>query len=235
MQISGGTNTLCPRTHGGNMTLRRLFLLYTIAALFLSDAGLQTCFAQSASQRKESGAEAAKKTRAYRITNTDKLRISVFQEPELNVIARVDAKGCINLPLVQEVLVFGLTIAEAEKSVEAAYRDGRFLRNPQVTINVEEYAIREVSINGAVRSAGRYPYPAETIMTVLDLVTRAGGLTDVARGSAVKVTRLGPDGNISKVFEVDVESIIKGKSTKSEDTSLELQPGDVVFVPERII
>lgn len=180
-------------------------------------------------------AAAARKSRAYRLTNTDKLRISVFQEPELNVIARVDAKGCINLPLIQEVLVFGKTIAEAEKAVESAYRDGRYLRNPQVTINVEEYAIREVSINGAVRSAGRYPYPAETVMTVLDLVTRAGGLSDIAKGSAVKVTRLGPDGSVAKVFVVDVDSVIKGRSSKKEDTSLELEPGDVVFVPERII
>lgn len=175
-----------------------------------------------------------KKARAYRLANTDKLRVSIYQEPDLSQLTRIDSKGCINLLLVQEVRVAGMTIAEAEKAVEAAYRDGRFLRNPQVTINVEEYAAREVMIQGAIRSPGRYPYPAETIMTVLDLVTRAGGLSDVAKGSKVMVTRY-TDGKITAQFEVDVDSLIKGKKTKVEDTSLALEPGDVVFVPERII
>lgn len=177
------------------------------------------------------------KMKPYRIATTDKLRISIVQEAELDSIVRVDAKGSVNLKYVGEVLVMGLTISEAEKQVEQAYRDGRFLRSPQVTINVEEYALREVSIQGEVKNPSRYPMPVETVLTVLDLVTRAGGFTDVAKGTEVRVTRFGPEGKVLKVFVIDVESIIKGKSKggKLEDTSLELEPGDIVFVPQRII
>lgn len=172
---------------------------------------------------------------AYKITLTDLLRVDIYQEDDLRTMSRVDAKGNINLPLVSEVHVAGLTISEAQKAVENAYREGRFLRIPQVTINVEAYAAREVSIQGQVRSPGRFPMPIETSMTVLDLVTRAGGFTDTAKGTAVNVTRITPEGK-KQVFTIDVDSLLKGKDRANiSDNSLMLEPGDIVFVPERII
>ena len=172
---------------------------------------------------------------AYKITLTDLLRVDIYQEDDLRTISRVDAKGRINLPLVGEVHVAGLTVSDAQKAVETAYREGRYLRTPQVTINVEAYAPREVSIQGQIRSPGRYPLPIETSMTVLELVTRAGGFTDTAKGTAVSVTRVNPDGK-KQVFTIDVDSLLKGKSGANiSDNSLMLEPGDIVFVPERII
>lgn len=172
---------------------------------------------------------------AYKITLTDLLRIDIYQEEDLRTMSRVDSKGNINLPLVSEVRVVGLSISDAQKAVEAAYREGRFLRNPQVTINVEAYAPREVSIQGQIRSPGRYPLPIETSMTVLELVTRAGGFTDTAKGTAVNITRVTPDGK-KQVFTIDVDSLLKGKKGANiSDNSLMLEPGDIVFVPERII
>lgn len=172
---------------------------------------------------------------AYKITLTDLLRVDVYQEEDLRTMSRVDSKGNINLPLVGEVRVVGLTVSEAQKAVEVAYREGRFLRSPQVTINVEAYAPREVSIQGQIRSPGRYPLPIETSMTVLELVTRAGGFTDTAKGTAVNITRVTPDGK-KQVFTIDVDSLLKGKKGANiSDNSLMLEPGDIVFVPERII
>ncbi|MFT3781654.1 MAG: polysaccharide biosynthesis/export family protein [Nibricoccus sp.] len=172
---------------------------------------------------------------SYTIACTDRLRISVYQEEDLSVIARVDAKGTVNLPLVGEVSVLGQTVSEAQKSIETAYRTGRYLKNPQVTINIEEYAAREVSIQGMVRNPGRYPLPIEATMTVLELVTKAGGLTDTAKGTAITVTRISNDGKKS-VFTIDIESLIRGREkAKATDNSLVLLPGDIVYVPERII
>ena len=177
----------------------------------------------------------ARPTLSYSITFTDRLRITVYQEEDLSVITRVDAKGTVNLPLVGEVNIVGKTVSEAQKIIEASYQAGRYLKNPQVTINIEEYAPREVSIQGMVRNPGRYPLPIEASMTVLELVTKAGGLTDTAKGTAINITRITPDGKKS-VFNVDIESLIRGRErAKATDNSLILQPGDIVYVPERII
>lgn len=178
---------------------------------------------------------AARPVLSYTIACTDRLRITVYQEEDLSVIARVDAKGTVNLPLVGEVVIVGKTVSEAQKIIEGAYKAGRYLKNPQVTINIEEYAPREVSIQGMVRNPGRYPLPIEASMTVLELVTKAGGLTDTAKGTAISVTRISPDGKKS-VFNIDIESLIKGRErAKATDDSLILMPGDIVYVPERII
>jgi len=171
----------------------------------------------------------------YTIAITDSLRVSVFGEDDLSRNSRVDARGMINLPLIGEVKVFGLTLREAEQAIATAYREGRYLRNPQVTITVEVYAVREISVQGQVKNPQRVVMPAESAMTVLEAITRCGGFTDSAKGTEVRVTRVGPDGKV-KVFIVDIDSLIKGKDrAKSEDNSLLLLPGDIIYVPERII
>jgi polysaccharide export outer membrane protein len=212
-------------------------------SLFRSPAYVRTLFFAAvmglgaARAAAEEGAKnpPAKIAAAYAIVATDRLRITVYQEEDLSVLARVDAKGAVNLPLAGEVYIAGKSVSEAQKVIEAAYRDGRFLRSPQVTINIEEYAAREASVQGMVRNPGRYSLPIEASMTVLELVTKAGGLTDTAKGTAITVTRITAEGK-KMVFTVDIESLIKGKDrAKATDNSLILLPGDIVYVPERII
>jgi len=201
---------------------------HLLSLLCLALAAATTAAAQNA---------APAKAQAYAIRSIDQLRISVFGEEDLSTISRVDAKGTVNLPLVGEIKVAGQTLSEAERTIEGAYRDGRYLRKPQVTVAIEAYAPREVSIQGQVKNPGRYPLPIEASISVLDLVTKAGGFTDTAQGTAVKVTRIMPDGT-TRVITLDVESLIKGKSnakTTGENESLLLQPDDIVYVPERII
>jgi polysaccharide export outer membrane protein len=205
---------------------------FLVAAALLASAALSPARADG-----DGSVPSLGKTQAYRIRTTDKLSIRVFQEDDLSIISRVDSKGTVNLPLVGEIRVYGQTLSEAERTIEAAYRDGRFLRNPEVTVSVEEYAAREVSIQGQVKNPGRYPLPVESTLTVVDLVTKAGGFTDTAQGTAVRVTRVLPDGS-TRVITLDVESLIKGKGTtktNEENSALVLEPDDIVYVPERII
>lgn len=172
---------------------------------------------------------------AYVLTNTDRISVTIYQEEDLSRIARIDSQGRINLPLVGEVAVSGLKVADAQIAIERAYQEGRFLRSPRVTITVEEYSSREVSIQGQIRNPGRYPLPIEASMSIVELVTKAGGFSDTAKGTAVRVTRILPDGS-KKNFEVDVESLIKGrKGANVQENALILEPGDIVFVPERLI
>lgn len=208
--------------------LRPLFFCATLLCLIVSSLHA----AEVSAPKPASGTTTSD---AYVLTNTDRISVTVFQEEELSRVARIDSQGRINLPLVGEVAIAGLKVGDAEAAIARAYQDGRYLRAPRVTITVEEYASREVSIQGQVRSPGRYPLPIESSMTLLELVTRSGGFTDTAKGTAVRVTRILSDGTRQN-FEVDVESLIKGrKGANVQDNSLVLEPGDIIFVPERII
>jgi polysaccharide export outer membrane protein len=192
--------------------------------------------AQTPPVRAEPPAKAdTKQNFIYKLTNTDRLRIMVYGEPDLSTISRIDARGNVNLYLMGDVHVAGCTVNEAQKIIESAYREGRFLRNPQVTISVEDYAPRTVTVDGQVKNPGPISLPTESTLTVYQAIIRAGGFTDIAKGSAVNVSRVLPDGT-KKVFTVDVDSLIKGKDrNKVADDTLLLEPGDIIYVPERLI
>jgi polysaccharide export outer membrane protein len=179
----------------------------------------------------------AKRTTAYRVITNDRLGVHIFQEDDLSLTVRVDAKGNINLNLVGSVHIYGQTLTEAERTIEKAYRDGRILRHPEVTLTVEEPAPREVSVQGQVKNPNRYSLPMEAATTLSEIISRAGGFTDTAKGTTVRVTRILPDGS-THVFEVDVDDVMKGKEknkAKVEAANMVLEPGDLIYVPERII
>src|SRR4051812_18364225 len=98
-----------------------------------------------------------KKYIPYKITRGDTLAVSIFQESDLTAGGkRVDGRGMINLSLIQEIRVAGLTIIEAQTAIENAYKEGRFLRTPQATITIELYAQRTVTITGKIGQQGKH-------------------------------------------------------------------------------
>ena len=168
----------------------------------------------------------------YHITIQDRVHVEVVNEADMTTSQTVDGHGNVNLVFIGETHVAGLTIAEAEAQIAQAYVDQRYLKPHQVTISVEDYAPRTVSINGAVKNPGRFQLPNEGTWSVIELVTKAGGFTDIGKGSDVRITHI----NGGKVDHIDVQGIITGKSsTKANDESLMLQPGDIVYVPEKLI
>ena len=177
-----------------------------------------------------------KKYVPYKITRGDRLTISLLGEPDLRVGGvRVEAIGTVSLPLIKDIRLVGLTIAESQDAIASAYRTGRFLRDPQVNVTVEEYAPRTVIVSGKVNIQGRQEIPPDSEFTIKELIFKAGGFGDTARSSAVKVTRTLPDGTV-KIFTLDVESAIKGRSNAtSKDADFVLEPDDTVYVPEKII
>ncbi len=212
--------------------MRRLFVLITLALGLVPWLRADETAPAVSTPRPASGTVTSP---AYVLTNTDRVLVTVYGEDDLSKIVRIDSQGRVNLPLVGHVAISGLSVANAQTAIERAYQEGRFLRSPRVYISVEEYASREVSIQGQVRAPGRYPLPIESSMTILELVTRSGGFTDTAKGGAVRITRIRPDGT-KENFEVDVDSLIKGKrGANVQDNSLVLMPGDIIFVPERLI
>lgn len=175
-----------------------------------------------------------KKTIAYRLSRTDKISIAVIGEPDLNAAnRRIDVNGNVNLALVQDVHIAGLTVTEAQTAIENAYRDGRILRNPQVTISIEEYAPRLVTVSGLVKNGGTINLPPETVMTLKNLLNRVQ-LAETANAKAVRISRPLPNGT-TQIFTKNVDGILRARdSGHSTDGDFVIEPGDTVVVPEKM-
>jgi polysaccharide export outer membrane protein len=173
----------------------------------------------------------------YHLTTGDTIAVDVFGE-QLGVKTRIDEQGKIHCALIDNVYVYGDTLEQAEAAIAKAYVDQQILAHPKVTVTVVDYAERAVSVQGAVKQPRKYPLDPERITSLADVIVEAGGFTDVAHGTDVRVTRVMPDGT-TKVFDhVDVEDMLKGKlkdQAKLDQAKMPLQPGDVIYVPERII
>lgn len=87
----------------------------------------------------------------------DLLSVNVYDAPELTGSYRVDAAGDLTLPLCGMVSVRGLTLPAAAERLEAALKDGQILVQPQVTVDVLQYAGQYVTVTGEVSIPGRVP------------------------------------------------------------------------------
>src|SRR6202451_1104031 len=150
----------------------------------------------------------------------DLVEMSVFDTPELSGKLRVNNTGDIILPLVGAIHVEGLTTLEAQTLIRQKFIDGGFLKDPQVTVFVSEYATQGVSVVGEVRKPGIYP--AFGSHRLLDYISLAEGLTPMA-GTTITITHLGhPD-------QPEHFKITSG-SAPSPENNPEIVPGDTIFV-----
>lgn len=163
----------------------------------------------------------------YRLRPLDTLIIKIYQEEDLSGTNKVSATGSLSFPLIGVVDVQGLKVPEAEKKISDLLKDG-YIKNPQITITVDTYAPRRVSVLGEVKKPGTFEIPAEENMTLLQAVSRAEGFTNVAKTDEVIIRRI-VRGKEQKI-EVNATDLMKARSTASD---YPLEPGDVVVVPTR--
>jgi polysaccharide biosynthesis/export protein len=124
--------------------------------------------------------------RPYLIGPFDKLSVSVFGIGELSQKVQADASGRITLPLVGQIQASGLTSEELAREVENRLR-GRYVREPHVTINVEETVSQVISIDGEVKEPGLYPVVGR--MTLMRAVATAKGVAEFANLRDVVIFR----------------------------------------------
>lgn len=124
--------------------------------------------------------------RPYLIGAFDKVEIDVFGVDELKREVQTDASGRLSFPLVGVVEAAGLTPSEVATVIEERLR-GRYVRDPQVTVNLTETVSQVVTVEGEVKRAGLYPVVGN--MSLLRTVATAGGVTENARLSDVVVFR----------------------------------------------
>ena len=160
---------------------------------------------------------------AYRVSRGDELNFRFFYAPELNTTASVRPDGRVALPLVGEIEVDGLSIAELSAKVEQLL--SAQVRRPQVIINVQGGGSQRVFVGGEVGRPGVQPYLGP--LTVLQAVMVAEGLREGAQPAAALVMRRGPGGE-RQLLRVDLAAVTSGRDLSQD---LALQPFDVVIVP----
>ena len=150
----------------------------------------------------------------------DLVELSVYSVPELSTKSRVATNGNLYLPLIDYVHVGGLTLEEAQGLIEKRYSDGNFLKDPHVSLFVDEYASQGASVLGEVAKPGVYPVLGQ--QRLLDLISSAGGFTDKA-GRVVTIThRDQPDQPVTVTLP-------RNPAEKSE-SNIQVYPGDTIAV-----
>lgn len=169
----------------------------------------------------------------YELSIRDQIELTVYGEPDLSVAQRIDSRGQVRVPLLGTLKIAGMTVRQAEQFIQRTYVEKRILRDPMVTIRVAEYAPKEVAVLGAVVSPGKLVFPIEAnSLDIVDVISQMGGFQGIAKSDHVRVTRTGTNGE-KQEFTVNVERMITGRGG-DEEKKVEILPGDIIWVPERI-
>jgi polysaccharide export outer membrane protein len=159
---------------------------------------------------------------SVKIGSGDLLQITVFDVPEMTQEVRVGANGRAQLALIGDIALAGLTGQEAADTIARELRNRKLLLRPQVNVLVKEYASQGVSVMGEVQHPGIYQVLGSR--TLLDVISMAGGLTNVADTRIMVKRRGGAEEKITARLKAD-----------DPDTSLtnnvQIYPGDLVLVP----
>ncbi len=168
----------------------------------------------------------------YVLKTGDRVKITVYPEDEYVKGGEmvISTEGNITLPLIGKVGVGGKKVREAEASVREVI-DKDYLVNPEVVIEVlakGEKNKMSLVLLGAVKKPGTYELEkGERKVTLLKLLSEAGGFSDVANIKRIKIVR--NENGKKQVFDANAESIMSGNSP-----DIELQSGDIVNVAESI-
>lgn len=152
----------------------------------------------------------------------DVFDVRVYGEPELSSTYRVANDGSIQFPLIGAVDVKGKLPAQVAKDIEE--RLLAYLKHPQVNVFVKETNSKKITIYGQVRNPGTINYVEA--MTIAQAISVVGGLNALAARDRTRVTRA-RDGK-TETLQVNLKEVTEGNLT------FYLQPGDEIFVPERV-
>jgi polysaccharide export outer membrane protein len=160
----------------------------------------------------------------YILTPGDVIEITIFREPDLTTRSAIARDGTVQLPLIQEVTLGGISVREAREKLRKLYAGG-FLVNPQVYLNVTQFAVRKFTIMGQVARPGSYLLEGGQTIELLEAVGMAGGFTRIAdRGRVIVKRRV--NGEI-ETFKVNARRMADGKIEP-----LMILPGDIITVGE---
>lgn len=147
----------------------------------------------------------------------DLLSVEVFDIPELKQEIRISYTGDADFAPVGKLHLASLTVEEAQNLIASQLRARQLVVAPQVSLLVQEYATQGVAVSGEVRKPGIYKVLGPR--TVLQVISEAGGLTDIA-SPKIRLLHSGGD-----------EETVYASGANPDWSRTWLSPGDTVVAP----
>jgi protein involved in polysaccharide export with SLBB domain len=155
----------------------------------------------------------------------DVFHMEIVGEKDLPKDYQVASDGTVDLPFIHRVQVEGLEPQQIARLVRQKLIEEQILRDPSVVVTIEEYNSKRVTVLGQVQKAGSFPLTPG--LTLIQVVSLAGGLNSIADQDRVNLTRKTKTG--SRTVTLSLQAITEGRSP-----DIPLQAGDQIFVHERI-
>ncbi len=158
----------------------------------------------------------------------DSLRVTVEEEPSLSRLYAVAGDGTIDFGYAGRVEVAEQTEEEAAVTLEQVLVK-LYFKEAHVTVQVAEFVEGAILIQGAVERPGSIPFRGDQIMSLVEAISQAGGLTREAAGNKVRILRLKPGAGMEReIITVDVQSM---NETLDFSKDQFLRPRDMIIVP----
>lgn len=160
----------------------------------------------------------------YVVGGADVLAVTVYDNEDLNTVARISSEGTIIMPLIGRVKVAGLKVSAVVKQITAMYANG-YLVDPHVTVFVQEYRSSKATVLGEVNQPGLHELRGS--ISFLEVISKAGGFTHEAGNIATVKRQKNGQG-----MDPDVITINLKKLVEKGDLSLDIpiQNGDRIYV-----
>ena len=173
----------------------------------------------------------------YLLSSFDKVSISVYGQQDLSSSQCISDEGAVSVPLLGDILVAGSTVSQAQKLIERAFIEQLYLVNPVVTISIDEFSPKVVTVLGEVEKPGSIEIPpGRNNLPIQVLIAEAGGFSGAAQKTEVHVNRetLQIDAFKKKTIIVDISAMLEMSGDGLVNNVFFVQPGDIVFVPRRL-
>ncbi|HVV73240.1 MAG TPA: polysaccharide biosynthesis/export family protein [Verrucomicrobiae bacterium] len=162
----------------------------------------------------------------YVLQPGDVVQVKVYQEDDLTAVSRIGKDGSITMPLVGSVKVVSNSLENATIIIRDLLAKD-YLVDPQVNLNVTEFAKRRFTVLGQVQKPGTYDMPADEAVTLLQAIATAGGYTRIANSHRITVQRAEKTGK--KLIRLDAEALAADKNSKP----FQVLADDVIVVGEK--
>jgi polysaccharide biosynthesis/export protein len=163
----------------------------------------------------------------YRVMRDDVLNLSFPLSPELNqAVVTVQPDGYISLQNAGSLYVQGMTVPELVEALKKAYAN--VLHDPIIDVDLIDFQKPFFVVSGQVLKPGQYDLRAD--ITVSEAIAVSGGFLPTAKTQVFLYHRVST--NWVEVKKLKLNDLLHGKSVEED---VQIQPGDMIFVPEKFI